>query len=167
MIIFFLLQSHTLTHSHTEMTDFSLTSASLQSNTILYLHLRKKCMTKFFLHCVFFFSSSLLVFYSTVSFTLTNFVVYSNVTHDAKSERKRKQLSELLHCFYFYFSIACPFLSRSSSVVLLFFLLPCTYRSVRYVQIEIWPAQTHGSFVRCSYTFIVSIDAFWWRFWFD
>lgn len=107
------------------MTDFSLTS--LLSNYIICIYVQKKICLSFF-YCVCFFSlpriQCIHLIHPSISLALIHFYCFASIllSHQMFCEREKKQLSQ--RCIVFIFAFRSPFLSRSLSVFLLFFLLP-------------------------------------------
>lgn len=143
--------------THTEMTDFSLTSVCLQSNTThsICIYVKNVRLNFFFIVC------SVCFFFLLFSGVLFDHLFYANEFHclfkcHTPKEREKKKTAVRAGSLFLFLLFDClpPF-------CLVLYHCFCYFSSflVRYVLVENRPAQTHGSIARCSFAFMVSIDA--------
>lgn len=134
------------------MTDFSLTSVCLQSNTThsICIYVKNVRLNFFFIVCSVCFFSSLLWCSIRSSLLRQRISLSVQMSHTKRAREKENSCQSWFIVFIFTFRLLAPFLSRSLSLLLLFFLLPCSLRTSR---------KSTRTNTRCSFAFMVSINA--------
>lgn len=128
-LFFFLYLFCSFLNSITHMTDFFFTHIfSITFIFCIYVYI--KWFDVFFLHTIhwaYYFSLCI----HNLSLSVV-FVYWMNKCHTHTNSCQKK----VVHCFYFY--MIPPFLSRSLSVFLLFFRLPCRYHGRKLTYTLAW-----------------------------